>query len=61
MKKNLYKYAAKWGFKPSIRIESSLDFDELSTVYNSCDLTVFPSYYEGQVSYHLSPCPLGSL
>ena len=48
MKKNLYKYAAKWGFKPSIRIESSMDFDELSTVYNSCDLTVFPSYYEGQ-------------
>ena len=48
MKKNLYKYAEKWGFKPSIRIESSMDFDELSTVYNSCDLTVFPSYYEGQ-------------
>tara|TARA_B100001121_G_scaffold310636_1_gene343375 strand:+ start:6455 stop:7414 length:960 start_codon:yes stop_codon:yes gene_type:complete len=48
MKKNLYKYAAKWRFKPSIRIESSLDFNELSTVYNSSDLTVFPSYYEGQ-------------
>ena len=48
MKKNLYKYATKWKFKPSIRIESSLDFNELSTVYNSCDLTVFPSYYEGQ-------------
>ena len=48
MKKNLYKYATKEGFKPSIRIESSLDFNELSNVYNSCDLTIFPSYYEGQ-------------
>ena len=48
MKKKLYRYAKKNGFQSSIKIESSLDFDELSEVYSSCDLTVFPSYYEGQ-------------
>ena len=48
MKKKLKRYAKKNGFQSSIKIESSLDFDELSEAYSSCDLTVFPSYYEGQ-------------
>jgi glycosyltransferase involved in cell wall biosynthesis len=36
------------GFSDALTIESSLPFEELSEVYRASDLTVFPSYYEGQ-------------
>ena len=48
MKSKLMSQASKMGFSDAIAIESSLPFDELSEVYRASDLTVFPSYYEGQ-------------
>ena len=48
MKSKLISKASRMGFANALAIESSLPFDELSEVYRASDLTVFPSYYEGQ-------------
>ena len=48
MKSKLMSQASRMGFSDALTVESSLPFEELSEVYRACDLTVFPSYYEGQ-------------
>ena len=48
MKSKLMSQASRMGFSDALTIESSLAFDKLSEVYRASDLTVFPSYYEGQ-------------
>ena len=48
MKSFMIKQAKKYGISENMTIESSLDFEDLSRVYRASDLSVFPSYYEGQ-------------
>ena len=48
MKKSLESNAKKLGIVESVRIKSSLSFEELSQHFRSADLVIYPSYYEGQ-------------
>ncbi len=48
MKSKIMSQASRMGLSDALAIESSLPFEELSEVYRASDLTVFPSYYEGQ-------------
>jgi len=44
----LLKQAKKLGISSSVYIESSMSFLELASLFRNVDLTVYPSYYEGQ-------------
>ena len=42
------KQAKSLGISSSVYIESSMSFEELAELFRNADLTVYPSYYEGQ-------------
>ncbi len=44
----LLNQAKKLGISSSVYIESSMSFLELASLFRNADLTVYPSYYEGQ-------------
>lgn len=48
MRKALAKQARALGIEDSVTIEEGMAFDDLAQLYRSADLTVYPSYYEGQ-------------
>lgn len=48
LRSRLLKQAKKLGISSSVYIESSLSFLELASLFRNADLTVYPSYYEGQ-------------
>ena len=48
LKKRLLKQAKSLGISSSVYIESSMSFEELAELFRNADLTVYPSYYEGQ-------------
>lgn len=48
LRTRLLKQAKKLGLSSSVHIESSMSFSELSKLFRNADLTVYPSYYEGQ-------------
>jgi len=48
LRKRLLKQAKKLGLSSSVHIESSMSFSELANLFRNADLTVYPSYYEGQ-------------
>ena len=56
MKSKLMSQASRMGFSDALTVENSLPFEELSEVYRACDLTVFPSYYEGQGLFPSNQC-----
>ena len=48
LRTRLLKQAEKLGISSSVYIESSMSFLELASLFRSADLTIYPSYYEGQ-------------
>jgi len=48
MRKTLEKQAKKLFVSNHVTIESGMPFDELAQLFRSADLSVYPSYYEGQ-------------
>ena len=48
LRTRLLKQAKKLGLSSSVHIESSMSFPELAKLFRNADLTVYPSYYEGQ-------------
>lgn len=48
LRTRLLKQAKKLGLSSSVYIESGMSFLELAKLFRNADLTVFPSYYEGQ-------------
>tara|TARA_B110000881_G_scaffold32089_1_gene24485 strand:- start:1160 stop:2368 length:1209 start_codon:yes stop_codon:yes gene_type:complete len=48
LRTRLLKQAKKLGLSSSVHIESSMSFSELAKLFRNADLTVYPSYYEGQ-------------
>jgi glycosyltransferase involved in cell wall biosynthesis len=48
MRKTLEKQARKLFISNNVTIESGMPFDELAQLFRSADLSVYPSYYEGQ-------------
>jgi glycosyltransferase involved in cell wall biosynthesis len=44
----LLKQANKLGLSSSVFIESSMSFLELASLFRNANLTIYPSYYEGQ-------------
>jgi glycosyltransferase involved in cell wall biosynthesis len=48
LRSRLLKQADKLGISSSVFIESSMSFLELASLFRSADLTIYPSYYEGQ-------------
>ena len=48
LRKRLLNQAHSLGISPSVYIESSMSFEELAKLFRNADLTVYPSYYEGQ-------------
>ena len=48
LKGRLLKQANKLGLSSSVFIESSMSFLELASLFRNADLTIYPSYYEGQ-------------
>jgi glycosyltransferase involved in cell wall biosynthesis len=48
LRSRLLKQAKKLGISSSVYIEPSLSFLELASLFRNADLTVYPSYYEGQ-------------
>ena len=60
MRKTLLKQAKSLGISESVFIESSLSFEELAQLYRSCDLVIYPSYYEGQGLIPLEAMSSGS-
>ena len=48
LRRRLLKQAHKLGISSSVYIESSLSFSELASLFRNADLTIYPSYYEGQ-------------
>ena len=48
LRKRLLNQAHSLGISSSVYIESSMSFEELAKLFRNADLTVYPSYYEGQ-------------
>lgn len=48
LRRRLLKQAHKLGISSSVYIESSMSFSELASLFRNADLTIYPSYYEGQ-------------
>jgi glycosyltransferase involved in cell wall biosynthesis len=48
LRKRLLNQAHSLGISSSVYIESSMSFEELAELFRNADLTVYPSYYEGQ-------------
>jgi len=48
MAKTLKKQVKKMGIQDKITIEAGVPFEELTQLYRSSDLVIYPSYYEGQ-------------
>ena len=48
LRKRLLNQADSLGISSSVYIESSMSFEELAKLFRNADLTVYPSYYEGQ-------------
>ena len=48
LKRKLLRLANRIGVGSQVSIEPSLPFSDLAELYRCCDLTVFPSVYEGQ-------------
>tara|TARA_B100000530_G_scaffold222299_1_gene142996 strand:+ start:48774 stop:49973 length:1200 start_codon:yes stop_codon:yes gene_type:complete len=48
LRKRLLNQAKNLGISSSVYIESGMSFEELAELFRNADLTVYPSYYEGQ-------------
>jgi glycosyltransferase involved in cell wall biosynthesis len=48
LRRRLLRQADKLGLSASVFIESSMSFLELASLFRNADLTIYPSYYEGQ-------------
>jgi len=48
MAKTLKKQVKTLGIQNSVTIEAGMPFEELTQLYRSSDLVIYPSYYEGQ-------------
>ena len=48
LRKRLLNQAHSLDISSSVYIESSMSFEELAELFRNADLTVYPSYYEGQ-------------
>ncbi len=48
LRKRLLNQAKNLGISSSVNIESGMSFEELAELFRNADLTVYPSYYEGQ-------------
>ena len=48
LRKRLLNQAHSLGISSSVYIESSMSFEELAELFRNADLTIYPSYYEGQ-------------
>jgi len=46
--RKLNRLAAKLGISHRVTIESGMGFEQISEMYRSSDLVIYPSYYEGQ-------------
>jgi len=48
LRKRLLNQGKNLGISSSVYIESGMSFEELAELFRNADLTVYPSYYEGQ-------------
>ena len=48
LRSKLNRMASKLGISDRVSIESGMGFEEISEMYRSSDLVIYPSYYEGQ-------------
>ncbi len=48
LRSKLNRMASKLGISDRVSIESGMGFEEISEMYRSSDMVIYPSYYEGQ-------------
>ena len=48
LRRKLNRMASKLGISDRVSIESGMGFEEISEMYRSSDLCLYPSFYEGQ-------------
>jgi len=48
LRSKLNRMSSKLGISDRVSIESGMGFEEISEMYRSSDLVIYPSYYEGQ-------------